>query len=309
MAISHSGGEAKFVKCISGLFALHSSGITALNRVVTFTLLVKGNFGDNTVAKLRKNFLSALVDVIVSLDRLSLDLLLNLSALIRLSLGKVSYCLDVTTADINEPKMLHLNHESAMDSEVILEMRLQHEQFFLQGVLGFVTVALLDGFLPHAHKLPLLKLLEEAEFLDMVVRITLDKPLPKRDKLNRNVVLVECESLARESVVPVFVALTVTDNSEVVGISIILRVQVHEHGFFLTLRIQKQLNVLVQVAPFLGKLGLVFLLTFLTGKHLRLNIGHLFSPTLARGRHAGLTVSIVKGRQFSTAKFFRELAS
>jgi len=143
----------------------------------------------------------------------------------------------------------------------------------------------------------------------MVVRITLDKPLPERNKLNRNVVLVECESLARESVVPVFVALTVTYNSEVVGISIILRVQVHEHGFFLTLRIQKQLNVLVQVAPFLGKLGLVFLLTFLTGKYLRLNIGHLFSPTLARGRHAGLTVSIVKGRQFSTAKLFRELTS
>jgi len=67
----------------------------------------------------------------VSLDRLSLDLLFNLSAFIRLSLGKVSYCLNVTTADINELKMLHLNHESAMDSEVILEMRLQHKQFFL----------------------------------------------------------------------------------------------------------------------------------------------------------------------------------
>ena len=131
MAISHSGGEAKFVKCISSLFALHGSGITALNRVVTLTLFVKGNFGNNTVAKLGKDLLGTLVDIIVSLDRLSLDLLLNLSALIRLSLCKVGYSLDIATADINELKMLHLNHESAMDSEVILEMRLQHKQFFL----------------------------------------------------------------------------------------------------------------------------------------------------------------------------------
>jgi len=245
MAISHSGGEAKFVKCISSLFALHGSGITALNRVVTLTLFVKGNFGNNTVAKLGKDLLCALIDVIVSLDRLSLDLLLNLSALIGLCLSKVGHSLYVTTADINELKMLHLNHVSAMDSEMILEMRLKHEKFFLQGVLGFVAVALLDGFLPHAHKLPLLKLLKEAKFLDVVVRITLDKPLSKRDKLNRDVVLIKGESFSRESIVPVFVALAVANNSKVVGISIILRIQVHEHSFFFTLRIQKQLNVLV----------------------------------------------------------------
>ena len=61
---------------------------------------------------------------------------------------------------------------------------------------------LLDGFLPHAHELPALELLEEAEILDVVVRVTLDEPLAERHELDRGVlVLIEGEALARDGVV------------------------------------------------------------------------------------------------------------
>ena len=60
-----------------------------------------------------------------------------------------------------------------MGAEVILE----HEKLLLERVLGFHSVLMLDGLLPHSHELPFFELLEEVLLLDMIVRVSLDQPL------------------------------------------------------------------------------------------------------------------------------------
>lgn len=104
--------------------------------------------------------------------------------------------LDVAAANVNEFKVLHLYHEASVDCEVVLKVGLQHEELFLQCILCLHSVVMLDGLLPHAHELPLLKLLEEAKLLNVIIRIALNQPLPQRYELNWHVVLVKRESLS-----------------------------------------------------------------------------------------------------------------
>lgn len=108
-----------------------------------------------------------------------------------------------------------------MLEKVRAEEVLQNEELFVEGVLGFGSVGLFDGLLPHAHELPFFELLEETEFLDVIVRVTLDQPLPKRDELNRGVVLVQGQALTREGVVFWYVTVVVRDNLKVIGITIL----------------------------------------------------------------------------------------
>lgn len=61
--------------------------------------------------------------------------------------------------------------------QVNTEIILKHKELFLEGVLSLHPVLVLDGLLPHAHKLPSLELLEEGKLLNMIVGITFDKPL------------------------------------------------------------------------------------------------------------------------------------
>lgn len=68
---------------------------------------------------------------------------------------------------------------------------LQDEQFLIQRVLGFGPVRLFNSLFPHPHKLPLFELLEEAQLLYMVVGVTLNQPLPKRNELYWSVVFVQ----------------------------------------------------------------------------------------------------------------------
>lgn len=126
-----------------------------------------------------------------------------------------------------------------MLEKVRAEEVLQDEELLVEGVLGFGSVGLFDGLLPHAHELPLFELLEEAEFLDVIVRVTLDQPLPKRDELNGGVVLVQGQTLTRESVVFGNVTVVVRDNLKVVGVTILqVGVQVHEDCLLFTLAIK-----------------------------------------------------------------------
>lgn len=97
--------------------------------------------------------------------------------------------------------MLHLDHESAMDSQMVTEVRLEHKEFLFKGVLCLHTVVVFYSFLPHHHEFPLLKLLEEAQFFDMVIRVTLNKPLTQRNEFNWHVHLVKGKTLAGKSVV------------------------------------------------------------------------------------------------------------
>jgi len=67
---------------------------------------------------------------------------------------------------------------------MLAEVRLEHEELLLEGVLGLDTELALDSLLPHAHELPLLELLEEVKLLDAVVGISLDEPLAQLEELN-----------------------------------------------------------------------------------------------------------------------------
>lgn len=98
---------------------------------------------------------------------------------------------DVTAwAGVDESLLLHFNHVESvllkMDTKVILK----YEKLLLKGILSFHSVLMLDGLLPHSHELPLLEFLEEVEFLDMVVGISLDKPLSERQELDWSIVLI-----------------------------------------------------------------------------------------------------------------------
>jgi hypothetical protein len=154
-------------------------------------------------------------------------------------------------AHINELKIrLHLDHETTMLEQVGTKEVLQNEELLIEGVLCLGAVSLLDGLFPHAHELPFLELLEEAQLLDMVVGVTLDQPLAQGNKFNGDVGLVECKTFTGESVVLGVVAGIIGDDLEIVGVPIQqVRVQVHEDGLFLALAVEEQLDVFVEIAP------------------------------------------------------------
>ena len=77
-----------------------------------------------------------------------------------------------------------------MEKEVLREDWVEDKQFILKLGSGFSTSLHLDRFLPHAKKLPALELLEKGKLLDMVVRITFDKPLAQANELHWVVVLI-----------------------------------------------------------------------------------------------------------------------
>lgn len=89
---------------------------------------------------------------------------------------------------------------------------------------------MLNSLLPHAHELPFLELLEKTQLLDVVIRVALDEPLAQRDELNRHIILVKGETLARQRVVSTVVFVRIAYNHEVIGVAIVLSIQVHKDG-------------------------------------------------------------------------------
>lgn len=56
-----------------------------------------------------------------------------------------------------------------MFEQVFTEVLFQNEEFFVDVVFGGGSVLAFDHFLPLSHELPLLELLEEWQFFDVVV--------------------------------------------------------------------------------------------------------------------------------------------
>jgi len=123
---------------------------------------------------------------------------------------------------------------------MLAEEVLQDEEFLLKRVGRGRAVLLLDGLLPHAHKLPLFELTEERHLLNVVVRVALDQPLAEGNELNGGVHLVESQTLAGERVVLVLKTFVVGGDLQVVRVAgVLLGIQVHEHSLLLTLAIEK----------------------------------------------------------------------
>lgn len=133
-----------------------------------------------------------------------LDIKLNFFAFFRLCMFKFLDALDITTTEVAKPQKLHINHITAMSSQMVLKVRLKHKQLFFKSVLCFHAVVELYSFFPHTHELPLLELFEEVEFLNMVVGIALNQPLTKRDKFTRHLIFVQGQTFARKCVVSLF---------------------------------------------------------------------------------------------------------
>jgi hypothetical protein len=53
-----------------------------------------------------------------------------------------------------------------------------------------------------------------------------------------------------------FIATLVRGHQKIIGILVRVRIQVNKHSFFLALAIEEELNVLVEIAPFLAMSGL-----------------------------------------------------
>ena len=156
-----------------------------------------------------------------------------------------------------------------MLEQAITEVRLEDEEVLLELIVGLHLVLLLDRLLPHAHELPALELLEEAEVLDVIVGVALDEPLTEGLELHGGVLLVEGETFARDGVVLIPEALIEADWLQVVGVVLVGTVQIGENCLFLAAGIEQQLNILVELAPLLRLLGLLAILLAQVVDHIR----------------------------------------
>lgn len=165
--------------------------------VTLLSLLVKSDFVDDSVSKLLKDLLDTLSDVLSTLFRDAGDLLGSGISGLALLFGKLLNGVGVgrqTTVD--EFALLHANHELSVLGQVSAVVVLEHEEFVSQGVLSLHSVVVLDGLLPHPHKLPLLELLEEWQVFNVVVGVSLDQPLAEGKEFNGSIVLVKGEALS-----------------------------------------------------------------------------------------------------------------
>lgn len=143
-------------------------------------------------------------------------------------------------ASVNEADLVaHVEHELTMLHQVNSEVVVQDEEVLFEVVHGFHTVLVLYGLFPHAHELPLLELLEELVSLDVVVRITFDEPLSKREEFDGLLLLVHGDTFARKSEVLVLVGILVGCHSEVIGVVVLILVQIEENCLFVTLAVKK----------------------------------------------------------------------
>lgn len=80
----------------------------------------------------------------------------------------------------------------------------------------------------------------------MIVAVALHEPLAKTQELDRCVVLVKGESFARERVVLCFgLTVCVVNHLQIVGVTLILRLQIHEARFSFLLGLEEDLDELV----------------------------------------------------------------
>lgn len=178
MTIGHTFREAKLVQGIVASISLHIYSCAALQGIVSLSALIKGNFTHNLGSELCEHMSNALADVLSRLVRDGLDLLGALLSHGLLNGGKIVQAFRLTIfAFIDKPQRLHFNHDSSMFVKVGAEMVLEDEELLLKLSLSLVAVVLLNGFLPHAHELPLFELAEEIKLLNVIERITLNEPL------------------------------------------------------------------------------------------------------------------------------------
>ncbi len=76
-----------------------------------------------------------------------------------------------------------------------------------------------DILAPHAEELPTFEFLEETELFDMVVGVSLDKPVAQSDELNGGLSEVERDALGTQGVVTLFVSIVVLADCQVIGVA------------------------------------------------------------------------------------------
>jgi hypothetical protein len=118
----------------------------------------------------------------------------------------LSECIDCFNftglANINKLELgRHLNHHATMFEQMWSEEILKNKKFLFKLVLSLLSILLFDCLLPHSHKLPFFKLLEKRQHLNMIIRITFNKPLSKRNEFNRGIIFVKSETFSTKSVV------------------------------------------------------------------------------------------------------------
>ncbi len=82
---------------------------------------------------------------------------------------------------------------------------------------------------PHSEELPSLELLEEAEFFDVVERITLNQPITKSDELNWTLLQVQSDTFCRKGVVLLLISIMILAHLQVIRITFVIRIKIDEH--------------------------------------------------------------------------------
>ena len=245
MGVGHASWELKALIHTVCLFLLHAHCVVLWLWVLLSVGLIHSDLTDNLFTQILEHSIEEQLDVLARLGRLGLNVLCDLDALVLLCLSELVNLLDVSSlAGVYEAESGHLKHELTMLEEMLAEVVLQDEQVLIKVVVGLHLVLLLDDFLPHAHELPALELLEEGEVLDVVVRVTLDKPLAQRHEIDGLLLFVQGQTFARDRVVGVTFVL-VGDWLQVVWVTLVVALQVGEDGLLLAASVKEQLNVLI----------------------------------------------------------------
>ena len=178
MSVSHASWEFETLIDAVSLLLLHRDGIVFGFRVLLSISLIHGDLTDDLVAKLFEDGIKEQLHVFTGIATLLFDSLGDSDTFIFLCLRElVDFLLFGRLACVDESLLTHLEHELTMLEQVFTEVLLQNEQVLVQRIKSPNLVLLLYSALPQAHEFPLFELLEEGKVFDVVVRVTLDKPL------------------------------------------------------------------------------------------------------------------------------------
>lgn len=116
MTVSHSFRESKLLEGVAGLFLLHGDVVgTTLNWVVLLSLLVEGDFTDDSGSELREDLRDAISNIGSASVGELLNFFMDVAGSFHLGIGELFDTLGITgMAWVDKSLLLHFNHEDSV---------------------------------------------------------------------------------------------------------------------------------------------------------------------------------------------------
>ena len=184
-------------------------------------LLIQGELREYAVSQLIQHVVYGCLHVASTSFGIELDLLGYLFFVFLLVCREIfKVCtLHGGLLNVNEPHLLHLHAICAVDQQPWAEYVIEHEKLLLEHPARLCALVGYNVLPPHPKELPPLELLEEAQLLNVVVRVPLNQPVPQSDELNWALLHIEGDAFGTQGVVALLVPIVVLADIEVVGVS------------------------------------------------------------------------------------------